>query len=322
MAPAKQIAPPAAPAGRPHKKLEDMREYFAKLTKKQPVDKEFRAAFLRNKVLIAHTDPTLTLAARDRAVKNLAARAGAGATKAMAAFGLKGKKPADPPVPGGVGYGMFYTPAFKAAWGRGTSFACDFACPTPPGGNVTEWLYLTAMNRAGMGVEAFVSYHGQGDTRFKVFDWARTDHWQTDVPFGSLGNYLRNRSAHGNSYQVLPVWNSTWRISETNWRNQALLYNHVRGGWDLLYQYDYAATDAQQKTASVGSWGPIVETFQPAYNNTNRMGALATQLISANDSGTWGSWAWLSAANSTVRIDNVGFHLVFLDPNYAFVVNS
>jgi len=49
---------------------------------------------------------------------------------------------------------------------------------------------------------------------------------------------------------------------------------------------------------------------------------LTTQLISADNNGHWGSWALLSASNSTIRIDNVGFHLMFLDPNYAFLVNS
>ena len=38
-------------------------------------------------------------------------------------------------------------------------------------------------------------------------------------------------------------------------------------------------------------------------------------------------WFWisvllLSGSNSYVRTDNVGFHLAFLDPNYAFTVNS
>jgi hypothetical protein len=129
-------------------------------------------------------------------------------------------------------------------------------------------------------------------------------------------------SAHGHPYPVLPVWNSTWLISANRYRNQALLYNHVRGGWDLIYQFDYDATDAQQKTGFIGSWGPIVETFQPAYLHTNQMGALTTQLISADNSGHWGSWALLAASNSSIRTDNVGFHLVFLDPNYAFTVNS
>jgi hypothetical protein len=52
------------------------------------------------------------------------------------------------------------------------------------------------------------------------------------------------------------------------------------------------------------------------------MGALATMLISADNSGHWGSWALLSASDSYLRTDNVGFHQVFLDPNYAFTVNS
>lgn len=319
--PAPKLAPaPAMPSNRAHGKIEDLRDHFDQLSKKQPVDEKFRAAFLQNKLLLAHTHPASDLAARDRAVQSVIERIGGDAQKALTQ--LHAAPAVTAPVPGGVGHGFFYTPAFKTAWGHGTSFACDFVCPTPPGGNVSTWLYLTATNRSGMGVEAFVSYNGQSDTRFKVFDWSRPDHWQTDVPFSALGNYLRSESAHGHPYQALPVWNSTWLIREGTYRNQALLYNHVRGGWDLFYQHDYAATDAQQKTGWVGSWGPIVETFQPSYNHTNPMGALTTQLISADNSGHWGSWALLSASNATVRDDHVGFHEVFRDPNYAFTVNS
>ena len=121
---------------------------------------------------------------------------------------------------------------------------------------------------------------------------------------------------------MLPVWNGTWAIGANTYTNQALLYNNVRGGWDLVYQYDYAATDSQQKTGWVGSWAPIVETFQSLYINTNQMGALNTQLVGSDNNGIWGSWAPLSPSQSYVRTDNVGFNLVFLDANYAFVVNS
>ena len=302
---------PSPPPNRPHKAIEDHQKAFAELTAKTPVDHAFRAAFLQSKLHMAHTQPGLEIAARDQAVASLAQ-----------SLGIQAEAVLTQPVPGGVGYGFFYTTPFKTGWGHGTSFSCDFVCPVPPGGNVNTWLYLTATNRSGLGVEAFVSYNGQGTPHFRVFDWARSDHWQTDIPFTSLANYLTNMSAHGHPYPVLPVWNSTWLIGANRYRNQALLYNHVRGGWDLIYQYDYAATDAQQKTGWVGSWGPIVETFQSLYVHTNPMGALGTQLISADNSGHWGSWALLSASNSYVRTDNVGFHLVFLDPNYAFVVNS
>ena len=309
------VAPPAAPAPppqRPHAAIEDVQQQFTEMTAATPVDEQFRAAFVRSKLRMALTHPTFDLQTRDFAAAGLVDR-----------LGMPLERVVQQPTPGGVGYGLFYTPAFKTAWGHGTSFSCDFVCPSPPGGNVNTWLYLTATNRAGLGVEAFVAYNGQGTPHFRVFDWARTDHWQTDIPFTSLGNYLTTMSAHGHPYPVLPVWNSTWLISGNNqYRNQALLYNHVRGGWDLVYQYDYTATDAQQKTAWVGSWAPIVETFQSLYVGIQQMGALGTMLISADTAGHWGTWALLAASNAYVRTDHVGFRLVFLDPNYAFTVNS
>jgi hypothetical protein len=311
--PKHKIQTPPVPTQRPHKKIEDRQTKFHDLTSKTPVDQEFRAAFIRNKLRIAHTHPALDRAQREQAVMQLAGLLGVGA-KPHALFSQ--------PVPGGVGYGIFYNTAFKTGWGHGTSFSDDIVCPTPPGGNVNTFLYLTATNRAGLGVEAFVSYNGQGTPHFRVFDWARNPNWQTDIPFTSLGNYLTTMSAHGFPYQVLPIWNSTWLIQGSTYRNQVLLYNHVRHGWDLVYQFDYTATDAQQKNGWVGSWGPIVETFQSAYNHTNQMGALGTMLISANNAGQWGAWGLLSASNSYIRTDNVGFQLVFLDPNYAFSVNS
>ena len=319
---------PMAPAHRPHISIEDVRAHFAAETAKTPVNDAFRAEFLQSKLLSAYTHPTISMACRDLAVKCVIDLYGADAPQAFShlqAFGhlaATGIQKPTQPVPGGVGYGIFYGAAFKTAWGRGTSMAFDIVCPTPPGGNVNTWLYLTSTNRSGLGVEAFISYNGQDDTHFLVFDWARTDHWQTDMPLSSLANYLKTESAHGHPHQVLPVWNSTWLLQGSTWRNQVLLYNRVRGGWDLVYQYDYSATDAEQKTGWVGSWAPIVETFQPLYNNTNPMGALSTQLISADNSGRWRKWALLGAADSIIRTDNVGFQLVFLDPNYAFTVMS
>jgi hypothetical protein len=52
------------------------------------------------------------------------------------------------------------------------------------------------------------------------------------------------------------------------------------------------------------------------------MGALGALLIGSDNNGVWGSWTPPSPANSYLRTDNVGFNLVFVDPNYAFVVNS
>ena len=305
------VKSPTPPLNRPHTDTADHQADFAAISAKTPVDEEFRTAFRQSKLLIARTHPRFDIAARDQAVASLLDR-----------LGEEEAEMVTQPRPGGVGEGFFYNPDFKTSWGLGTSFSCDFVCPVPPGGNVNTWLYLTATNRSGLGVEAFVAYNGQGTPQFRVYDWARTDPWQTDIPFTSLDNYVTTTFAHGNSYPVLPVWNNTWAIGAGMYRNQALLYNNVRAGWDLVYQYDYAATDSQQKTGWIGSWSPIVETFQSLYVGTNPMGALGAQLVSSDNNGVWGSWAPLSPSDSYVRTDNVGFNLVFLDPNYAFVVNS
>ncbi|MEV8480262.1 hypothetical protein [Streptomyces sp. NPDC051173] len=190
---------------------------------------------------MARTHLTLSATERQAPLAELAGRLG------EAALGLRDR--ADAPTPGGVGYGVFYDTPFKTGFAQGTSLYWEVVCPTSPGGNVNTWLYLTAMNRAGKDLEAFVSYCSQDAPRFKVFDWARDDHWQIDIPWPSLGAYLMTRSAHGQNYQVLGVWNSTWQLAPGSWRNQALLWNQAAQRYDLIHQYDYAAAD---RRATVG----------------------------------------------------------------------
>jgi hypothetical protein len=302
---------PIPPSSDPVQDIEDHRAEFAEATAKTPVDEAFREAFLKSKIRTARTHPAFDLAGSDSEAQSLTGR-----------LGLQAKEMFAQPVPGGIGYGVFYTPAFKTGWGDGTALSCSFVCPARPAGNVESFLYLTATNRSGFGVEALVAYDGQKTPHFEVFDWARPDHWQTNVPFTSLGRYPSTKSAHGHTYQVLSILNSTARIGAGEYRNQVLLYDPVRGGWNLIYQYDYAATDAEHKTGWVGSWGPLVETFQPLYVQTKPLGALDVQLVSADDTGQWGNWSPLGPSNSCTRVDNVGFRLAFLDPNYAFAVSS
>jgi len=262
---------PLPPAGRPHKSVQDVRAQFAALSAKQPVDEGFKAAFIESKIALAHTHPMTDLAARELAVKSVINRLGSGAPHAFAQLMAKGVGSLNQPVPGGVGYGVFYNPAFKTGWGHGTALAFDIVCPTPPGGNVNTWLYLTATNRSAMGVEAFISYNGQNDTHFRVFDWARSDQWQTDIPLSGLSNYLTMESAHGHPYSGAPgverhLADQRHDLSQSG---PALQSRPARMGPHLPVRL--CATDAQQKTGWVGSWAPIVETFQPLYTNTSPM---------------------------------------------------
>jgi hypothetical protein len=217
---------------------------------------------------------------------------------------------------------MFYTEAFKTNWATGTAIWFDIICPNPPGGNVNTHLYLTAMNRSAKGVEAFVSYNGQNKTAFRVFDWARADNWQTNISFADLGSYLRSVSSHGNPYQVLTVANATIQDGANTWVNQVWLWNATARRWDLIYQYNYSATLADQHTGWIGFWGPIIETFQDSYLGTNHLGSIVTRLISRDASNNWGDWFLLGGADSTIRVDNKGFCLVFNDQNHTWAAYS
>jgi hypothetical protein len=240
-------------------------------------------------------------------------------------FGTKAKKKT-PPVPGGVGYGMFYKGAFRRAFARGTSFSYEIVCPNPPGGNIDTSLYVTATNRAHKGVEAFVAYQGQDDTRFKVFDWARhrprSRRWQVDIPFAELTPYLGSTVAHDCELQTLLVWNSSVEIGTNQWRNEVLLRNRATDQWDLIYRFDYPSMTVKQQRGFVGSWGPIVETFQSHYSNTALLGFLNTKLSALNARGQWSAWDMLSESHSTIQNDSRGFSPLFIDPNYSLVVKS
>jgi hypothetical protein len=116
--------------------------------------------------------------------------------------------------------------------------------------------------------------------------------------------------------------NVTSQSGTDYWYNQVWLWNQNPSRWDLIYQYGYSATQGQQQTGWVGSWGPIVETFQDAYQGTSAMGALATQLISRDAQNNWGSWHALGSGDSYIHTDNKGFSLIFIDPNYNWAVSS
>jgi len=289
----------------------DMRDEFARISRQTPRSEEAKQAFLASKLHILKTHPRLSLEVRESLVAQLT-------SNIEKAF----PKKINPPTPGGVGYGFFYDAAFKTNFTAITGICWDVVCPTPPGGNVNTYLYLTATNRSSLGVEALVAYNGQNITNFEVFDWARypASPWQTNIPFANLAGYLRTESAHGNSYQTLMLTNLTFSDGSGLWTNQVILWNEGAARWDLVYSYQYSATLAQQQAAFYGSWGPIVETFQSTYSGTQPMGALGTQIIGSDGQGD--SWQDLGGSDSYLSTSNAGFNLIFLDANYNWVVNS
>lgn len=316
-----KLRTPVPLSGRPtSSEVADTQDEFAKISKAIPRDKKAEDAFFASKVHLLLTHPTLEPPERELALTDLRERLGE-------AYDYARTRADTAPTPGGTGYGAYYYDAFKRAFATGTSLYFDVVCPAKPGGNVTDYLYLTAMNRAAKGVEAFISYQAQTDFHFKVFDWSRAippfDPWVRDIPFANLGNYLNTTVAHGVSYPTMGVLNSTVEIAVNKWRNETWLWNRVAQRWDLIYSNDYASDHAGQVDGFNGSWGPIVETFQTLYMNTNRLGFLNIGLNARGGDGTWGSWTFLGPSPSSyIRTDNVGFRPLFLDPNYSYVVYS
>ena len=291
----------------------DRRKEFTAISTIAPPSSDVQRAFIAGKLKLLRTHPTIHLADRKAAIDTFTAMVGVGLPPQ--AIG---------PVPGGVGYGVFYNAAFKTNFATGTAISWEIVCPNPPGGNVNTWLYLTATNRSAKGVEAFVAYQGQQEFTFNIYDWAlpEQNRWQPAVPFANLKQYWGAESPHGTECKVIALINSTYQQAPGTWANEVRLLSVQDQQWHLVYQNLYPATLQDQTTGFVGSWAPIVETFQDVYSGTQPMGALKARIVSRDGVGKWGQWTALTATQSDLRTDNKGFSLLFMDQNESWAVHS
>lgn len=233
----------------------------------------------------------------------------------------------DPPVPGGVGYGAYYTSTFQNDFTTGTTLFYNIICPTVAGGDVSNYLYLTSTNRAAKGVEAFISYYSQNNLQFKVFDWARypSAPWQVTLNYSDLSDYLEDLTIQGAYRQSVTVYNRTVQTSSTQWTNVVWLKNYTTNSFDQIYIYTYDATLSDQRDSHYGSWGPIVETFQDYYYmDTNIIGFYYIQLSSKNtayNNSTWENLELLTVSKSNMTSASFGFEVVFKAPNSTYAVH-
>lgn len=302
--------------------VRDARAEFASASRRHRLPKDSLHAFLENKREIIRSHARLTASEKARALAEIdrMEHGESGSPEEGSASDGGGSEGGEdePPLPGGVGFGVFYDGAFKMDFESGTAVEYSILCPTTPGGNVDRWLYLTASNRASLGVEAFVGYHAQDEALFLVFDWAREDHWQVTLPFSEIGNYLHHVVLYEKTYQALFVQNFTYKGAHDDWINEVFLRNQSTGALDLVYASDYPARSQDQKTGWEGSWGPIVETFQHLYQGTKELGFQGFS-VSSRRGTDWDPWEPLSSEESYVRQDGVGFQMLRLEPNHTFL---
>jgi hypothetical protein len=201
-------------------------------------------------------------------------------------------------VPGGVGYGYWFKDN-DLLWNDSTVLDYFIITPSTVGGNMDYYLYLTSANRSNLGTEAFISYYKQNEATFKVYDWARADHWQvslnlpTDHP-----EYLTVAPDEvGNTRQCCRIRNGTRYLGSASgkyeWRNEVFLFNFNIATWDLVYSYDYTTVSKTDNTYQsgehYGSWGPIVEiwTDKGSYSNLNQIGFAHARLFQDGSGPRW-----------------------------------
>jgi hypothetical protein len=309
-------------------RVHDARAEIERASRRSHRERDEISVFLESKREMIRSHARLTSAEKARALAEIdqavaAAESSDGSPEPAAEGDSGGGDGADddPPVPGGVGFGVFYDTAYKLDFDSATAAEFLILCPARAGGNLKNWLYLTSMNRASLGAEALVAYEGQEEFRFLVFDWARTDHWQVDLPFYALTAYLHDISVYGATHQALHVVNFTFSSAEGTWTNEVYLQKPSTGDLDLIYAHDYTSTSEEQKAGWTGSWGPILETFQNLYRDTNELGFALFHLASRRVM-EWDGWELLSPEDTYVRQDGTGFRMVHLDPNHTFVARA
>jgi hypothetical protein len=266
--------------------IRDVREEFIKITKQQPRNIQFEDNFKKSKLVLAHS---------------------LNQKNALTLENAKGIETQDDPY--SAGYATVFKDNFRYDFVTGVIISYVIICPTHIGGNVNSEFYLTSTNRASRGVEAFIAYfNGQNALRFIVYDWAIEfaggDPWQVNIPYGLLqGIYLSQGIIHGINQQYLKLESVTVKVDNTHWRNEVLLYNYLFDEYDLVYEYEYLSTTAEQKDGGqydVGYWGPSVESWQSSLNNINNVGFNKIYLISCDANNNWGEWNLLSTANRGV----------------------
>lgn len=90
----------------------------------------------------------------------------------------------------------------------------------------------------------------------------------------------------------------------------------------MVYGFDYTATIWEQKSVWVGSWAPIVETFQDRYSGTSPLGFAYTNVAKRDATSRWGTWEALAPSTADLRKDFESFTIAYLNPNDTWIVTS
>lgn len=226
------------------------------------------------------------------------------------------------PVPGGVGYG-FYFYYYSLLWASSTVADYYVIAPTYLGQPVS-YFYLTSSCRAQLGTESLISYAGSGEAQFWIFDWSQANGnpWQVmiDLPTANPQYLTIRPDEFGVTRQMVHIRNGTYYEGFSgglyHWENRVMLFNFVRGAWDLVYSRAYTTTNFTDNTYAYGDgsgyWGPILETFD-TYTSVNPVGFDLIRLFQDGNPVP----KWLTTVNS-YPLSSSPWQLLSLAPNTGF----
>lgn len=204
-------------------------------------------------------------------------------------------------APGGVGYGYFFA-AGSLLW-TNCSIA-DYYVDAPTyavGVSNLNLLYLTSTCRAQLGTESLISYDGNSEAQFWIYDWSQkalgNNPWTVMMDLPTLHpQYLTTRPDELTiSRQMAHIRNGTYYLGYSNglynWQNETFLFDFAKGNWDLIYTTNYTTTNLTNNIPVAGgeydgSWGPIVETFGD-YTNTGPVGFDLIRLFQDGGNPSW-----------------------------------
>lgn len=226
------------------------------------------------------------------------------------------------PVPGGVGYG-FYFHYYSLLWTNSTVADYYAIAPTYLGQPVSVF-YLTSSCRAQLGTESLIAYVGSGEAQFWIYDWSQAyaNRWQVmiDLPTANPQYLTMRPDEFGVTRQMVHIRNGTYYEGFSgglyHWENRVMLFNFIRGTWDLVYSRAYTTTNFTDNTFvngdSIGFWGPILETFD-SYTNVNTVGFDLIRLFQDGNPVP----KWLTTLNS-YPLESSPWQLLSLAPNTGF----
>ena len=219
---------------------------------------------------------------------------------------------------------MFYNDAFKSSYATGTAITWEIICPPVPGGNVSDFLYITATNRTAKAWRPCgLPWPGEFLVRnLRLGQAGRLPFPAADSSFPTWAVSGKPRRCMASLCPVIAVMNTTYQQVRVHGLMKFASWMWAPGNGISSFS---SSTQPHCRIKLAIGWEAGALLLKPSKTPMLEpipMGALSTQLISRDAAGNWGQWSQLTNTQSQLRTDNKGMVPLFVDPNFSWAVHS